>query len=71
MAETRRFGIGDFLLLVLVLALAGAALAGDPISYADNAQSEGPLLVQDPSLFTIFLPAPFLTAESVHGLQMR
>jgi len=57
MAETRPFGIGDFLLLVLVLALAGAARAGYLISYADNAQTEGPLLVQDPSPVLRDLPS--------------
>src|SRR6516225_8287291 len=48
MADLRRFGFADFLLLVLVVALAGAARAGYLMTCCDNGRSPGPLLVQDP-----------------------
>ncbi len=48
MAQLRRFGILDFLLLVLVLAAAAGARAGYLWTCADAARSPGPLAVQDP-----------------------
>jgi 4-amino-4-deoxy-L-arabinose transferase-like glycosyltransferase len=48
MAEIRRFGATDALLLAGVLALAAGARAGYLISCADQAGNGGPLLVQTP-----------------------
>ena len=63
MADMRRFGPVDLLLLVLVLALAGGLRAGYLIRCADNSRSDGPLRVQDarPPL-TDFTPS-----EPMHG----
>jgi 4-amino-4-deoxy-L-arabinose transferase-like glycosyltransferase len=49
MTQARRFGIADFLLLLIVLGAAGGARAWYLTTLADNAQSSGPLQVQDPS----------------------
>jgi 4-amino-4-deoxy-L-arabinose transferase-like glycosyltransferase len=49
MADMRRFGATDLLLLVLVLAVAGGLRAGYLMSCADRSRSDGPLRVQDPS----------------------
>jgi hypothetical protein len=47
MANIRRFGPADLLLLVLVLAVAGGLRAGYLMQCADSARSDGPLRVQD------------------------
>lgn len=47
MADMRRFGPADLLLLVLVLGVAGGLRAGYLLQYADGGRSEGPLRVQD------------------------
>jgi len=49
MPDSRRLRILDLVLFLVVLATAAGARVGYLISYADNATSEGPLLVQDPS----------------------
>jgi 4-amino-4-deoxy-L-arabinose transferase-like glycosyltransferase len=49
MADMRRFGPADLLLLLLVLAVAGGLRAGYLFSCADRSRSDGPLRVQDPS----------------------
>jgi hypothetical protein len=50
MAELRRFGVVDFLLLILILALAAGVRAGYLITLCDNGHSPGPLRVQDTRL---------------------
>lgn len=57
MADTRRFGLVDFLLLFLVLAVAAGARAGYLATCADMGRSPGPLLVQDPRPPLAGLPA--------------
>ena len=47
MAPMRRFGMVDFSLLFLVVALAGAMRAGYLTRAADNGRNSGPLVVQD------------------------
>ena len=47
MAPMRRFGMVDFALLFLVVALAGALRAGYLVRAAGNGQNAGPLIVQD------------------------
>lgn len=47
MAEMRRFGLADLVLLVLVLAVAAGARAGYVWTAADGARTSGPLAVQD------------------------
>src|SRR5207248_2439248 len=47
MADMRRFGPADLLLLVLVLGVAGGLRAGYLLRCADGGRSEGPLRVQD------------------------
>jgi hypothetical protein len=54
MADLRRFGVVDFILLLVVLALAGATRAGYLVTCCDNGRTEGPLRVQD-----VRLPVPF------------
>lgn len=49
MAEMRRFGFLDFLLLLLVFAAAAGARAGYLVTCADGGKSNGPLRVQEPS----------------------
>jgi 4-amino-4-deoxy-L-arabinose transferase-like glycosyltransferase len=49
MPDSRRLRIVDGVLFLLVLATAAGARVGYLISYADNATSDGPILVQDPS----------------------
>lgn len=49
MPEVRRFGLLDFVALLLVLALAVAARVGYLVVYCDTARSAGPLAVEDPS----------------------
>jgi 4-amino-4-deoxy-L-arabinose transferase-like glycosyltransferase len=48
MADIRRFGTADLLLLLLVLAVAAGARAGYLINCADSGRNSGPLTVQDP-----------------------
>lgn len=48
MADMRRFGFADFLMLVLVLAVAAGTRAGYVYYCADKGQNEGPLRVEDP-----------------------
>jgi Dolichyl-phosphate-mannose-protein mannosyltransferase len=50
MVELRRFGFLDFILLLLVLAVAGGSRAGYLITCCDNGRAPGPLLVQDPRI---------------------
>jgi hypothetical protein len=47
MADMRRFGPADLLLLLLVLAVAGGLRAAYLVRLADRGRSEGPLRVQD------------------------
>lgn len=47
MAEMRRFGLADFVLLLLVLAVGAGARAGYLMTCADNGNTDGPLTVQD------------------------
>jgi hypothetical protein len=47
MSETRRFGLAELLLLLIVLAVAAGARACYLCACADNANSDGPLQVQD------------------------
>jgi 4-amino-4-deoxy-L-arabinose transferase-like glycosyltransferase len=47
--EMRRFGLADFALLWIILAVAGAARAGYLVGCCDQSRNSGPLLVQDPS----------------------
>jgi hypothetical protein len=47
MAEMRRFGLADSLLLLLVLAAAAGARSGYLLAYADGGRDAGPLQVQD------------------------
>jgi hypothetical protein len=59
MAEPRRFGLLDLLLLVSVVVVAGAVRAGYLIYYCENASTTGPLLVQDPpATLTDLAPDP-------------
>jgi 4-amino-4-deoxy-L-arabinose transferase-like glycosyltransferase len=48
MAEPRRFGLPDWLLFVLTLALAAGVRAGYLATCADQGRNGGPLAVQDP-----------------------
>lgn len=57
MPEVRRFGLFDFLALILVLGLAVTARVGYLVVYCDSARTGGPLLVQDPSPPLKNLPA--------------
>ena len=63
MAYTRRFGGQEVLLLLGVLAVAAGARAWYVAGCADNAQTAGPLLVQDPSPELAGLPA----GTDMHG----
>jgi hypothetical protein len=47
MAELRRFGLADFVLLLLIIALAGGARAGYLWKCCDSGRTPGPLRVQD------------------------
>lgn len=47
MAEMRRFGVVDLLVLLLVLGVAGGLRAGYLLACADGSKSSGPLRVQD------------------------
>ena len=47
MIEPRRFGLADVILLIVVIASAGACRAGYLYKYADNAKAAGPLRVKD------------------------
>jgi Dolichyl-phosphate-mannose-protein mannosyltransferase len=59
MAELRRFGLLDLLLFLGVVVAAGAARAGYLMAYCDNANANGPLLVQDPPVtLTDLAPDP-------------
>jgi 4-amino-4-deoxy-L-arabinose transferase-like glycosyltransferase len=49
MANMRRFGATDLLLLALVVVVAGGLRAGYLVRCANGSHSDGPLLVQDPS----------------------
>src|SRR5262245_12945940 len=48
MADLRRFGPADFVLLFVVLAAAAGVRAGYLARYADGGRNGGPLRVQDP-----------------------
>jgi hypothetical protein len=48
MADVRRFGLADLLLLALVLAVAASARAGYLVVCADSGHNGGPLRVEDP-----------------------
>src|SRR5271165_6521827 len=48
MAETHRFGLVDFLVFILVVALAAGARAGYLVTCCDSGRTAGPLVVQDP-----------------------
>lgn len=56
MPDVRRFGLFDFLALVLVLTAAVTARVGYLYLYCENATTAGPLLVQDPSPILDDLP---------------
>src|SRR5262245_55067002 len=58
MADIRRFGPSDFLLLLLVLAAAAGVRAGYLVTCADGGSAEGPLRVQE-------APAPGDQAELI------
>jgi 4-amino-4-deoxy-L-arabinose transferase-like glycosyltransferase len=58
MADMRRFGLVDLLLLVLVLVVAGGLRAGYLIRCADHSRSDGPLRVQDRSPILTDIDAP-------------
>jgi hypothetical protein len=49
MADRRRFRLVDLVLLLIILAFAAGARVGYLITYADGGDSDGPILVQDPS----------------------
>jgi 4-amino-4-deoxy-L-arabinose transferase-like glycosyltransferase len=50
MAELRRFGLSDLLLLLAVLVLAGGARAGYLLAFADGGRNAGPFRVQEETL---------------------
>jgi hypothetical protein len=58
MADIRRFGPADLLLLLLVLAIAGGTRAGYLMTCADRGHNSGPLRVQDPSPVLAGFTAP-------------
>ena len=47
MTEMRRFGLGDAIVLLIVLVLAAAARTGYLIGYCDSGAADGPFQVQD------------------------
>jgi hypothetical protein len=49
MADRRRFRLVDLVLLLLILAFAAGARVGYLLTYADGGDSDGPIVVQDPS----------------------
>jgi 4-amino-4-deoxy-L-arabinose transferase-like glycosyltransferase len=78
MTELRKFGLADFLSLVLVLGLALAGRALYLLQWADSSRGEGPIRVQDRSPILTELPSgtemfrrssPSETEALIHNLE--